>query len=316
MKKIVFTCIFLIAGIQIGLAQTEEELKTKLAAKKDSIAAIQGRADAIQSQIDALPGWKIGAFGTIGGSISGFRNWYSQGIPDNDAGTIGITVNGYANLLQEKYFWRNSANMNLAWVKLDDKSNDNDTPPGDDDDFREATDVFTLTSLFGYKLTNTLAVSTLGEYRTTLLSNFNDPGYLDLGVGITWTPINNLIVVVHPLNYNFVFSEGAAQYESSLGAKIVADYTRKIGAINFKTNLSAFVSYEDQDYSNWTWTNSFSYTLWKAIGVGFDFGLRKNKQEAFNNALSLDPLPTPTPTLENTDNDLQHFWNLGLSYSF
>lgn len=315
MKKIVFTFIFLVAGIQICLAQTEEELKTKLAAKKDSIAAIQGRANAIQAQIDALPGWKIGAFGTIGGSLSGFNNWFAQGIPNNDAGTIGVTVNAYANLLEEKYFWRNSANVNLAWVKLDDRDD-----PTDDDSFRESTDVFTVSSLFGYKLTNTLAVSTLGEYRTTLLNNFNDPGYLDLGVGITWTPINNLVVVVHPLNYNFVFSEGDAQYESSLGAKIVADYTRKFGAINFKTNLSAFVSYEDADYSNWTWTNSFSYTLWKAIGVGFDFGLRSNKQEAFNYALAQDALLVPPPTevrtLENTDNELQSFWNLGLSYSF
>ncbi|WP_108804632.1 DUF3078 domain-containing protein [Aquimarina sp. Aq107] len=315
MKKIVFTFIFLLAGIQIGLAQTEEELKTTLSAKKDSIAAIQGRANAIQAQIDALPGWKIGAFGTIGGSLSGFNNWFSQGIPNNDAGTIGVTVNAYANLLEDKYFWRNSANLNLAWVKLDDRDD-----PTDDDSFRESTDVFNISSLFGYKLTETLAVSTLGEYRTTILDNFNDPGYLDLGVGITWTPISNLIVVVHPLNYNFVFSKGAAEYESSLGAKIVADYTRKIGAINFKTNLSAFLSYEDGDYSNWTWTNSFSYTLWKSIGVGFDFGLRGNKQEAFNYALGQAalavPPPTVTPTLENTDNELQSFWNLGLSYSF
>jgi len=213
-------------------------------------------------------------------------------------------------------------NVNLAWVKLDDKSNDDNPDPlvTADKDFREATDVFNITSLFGYKLTKTLAVSTLGEYRTTVLNNFNDPGYLDLGVGMTWTPINNLVVVVHPLNYNFVFSKGSAMFESSLGAKIVADYTRQIGAINFKTNLSAFLSYEDGNYSNWTWTNSFSYTLWKSIGVGFDFGLRSNKQEAFNFALAQDALLVPPPTtvrtLDNTDNELQSFWNLGLSYAF
>jgi len=308
-KLILGTALFL--GITSLTAQTVEELKAEQAAKKDSIGAIQGRVNAIQAKLDAIPGWKIGAFGTIGGSLSGFNNWFSQGIPNNDAGTIGITVNGYANLLQEKYFWRNSANVNLAWVKLDDKDD-----PTDDDSFREATDVFNISSLFGYKLTKTLAVSTLGEYRTTVLNNFNDPGYLDLGVGMTWTPIPNLVVVVHPLNYNFVFSKGATEFESSLGAKIVADYTRKFGAINFKTNLSAFLSYEDGDYSNWTWTNSFSYTLWKAIGVGFDFGLRGNKQEAFNFALAQDPAIVPTPTLENTDNELQSFWNLGLSYAF
>ncbi len=312
-KKLVLVTALLF-GATIVTAQTEEELKKDQAVKKDSITAIQGRVDALQAQIDALPGWKIGAFGTIGGSLSGFNNWFSQGIPNNDAGTIGVTVNAYANLLQEKYFWRNSALVNLAWVKLNDRDDQTD-----DDSFREATDVFTVTSLYGYKLSKTIAVSALGEYRTTILNNFNDPGYLDLGVGITWTPIENLIVVVHPLNYNFVFSKGSSEYESSLGAKIVADYTRQLGAINFKTNLSAFLSYEDGDYSNWTWTNSFSYTLWKSIGVGFDFGLRSNKQEAFNFGLAQDALLTPpvtTRTLENTDNELQSFWNLGLSYAF
>nr|WP_139241974.1 DUF3078 domain-containing protein [Aquimarina spongiae] len=312
-KLILVTAVFF--GISSLSAQTAEELKAEQAKKKDSIAAIQGRVNAIQAQLDAMPGWRIGAFGTIGGSISQFNNWFAQGIPNNSSGNIGITINPYANLIQEKYFWRNSANINLSWVKLD-----NEDDPTDSDEFREAVDVFTVTSLFGYKLTETLAVSTLGEYRTTLLNNFNNPGYLDLGVGATWTPIKDLVVVVHPLNYNFVFSDGATQYESSLGAKVVADYTRKIGAINFKTNLSAFLSYEDADYSNWTWTNSFSYTLWKAIGVGFDFGLRSNKQEAFNFALAQAaaavPPPAVLPTLETTDNDLQSFWNLGLSYSF
>ncbi len=51
-----------------------------------------------------------------------------------------------------------------------------------------------------------------------------------LGVGATWTPIKDLFVVIHPLNYNFVFSSGDAIFESSLGAKIVADYSKDFGA--------------------------------------------------------------------------------------
>ena len=82
-------------------------------------------------------------------------------------------------------------------------------------------------------------------------------------------------------------------YESSLGAKIVVDYTRQIGAVNFKTNFSTFQSYKSGDLSNWTWINSFGYTLWKGIGLGFEFGLRGNKQEALANALAQDPVPTP-----------------------
>lgn len=310
MKRFLTTTLCVLA-LSSAMAQTEAEIKAEMAPKKDSIAAIQSRVNALQSQLDALPGWKIGAFGTIGGSISQFDNWFAQGIPNNSSGNIGFTVNAFANLQEEKFFWRNSANVNLAWVKLDDKDD-----PDDEDGFREATDVFNLNSLYGRKLSEKFAISAMAEYRTTLLSNFNDPGYLDLGLGATWTPITNLVVVIHPLNYNFVFSKEDNIFESSIGAKIMADYTRQIGAINFKTNLSMFQSYKSSDLSNWTWTNSFSYTLWKMIGVGFDFGLRSNKQETLNYVINQAPTPDPTATFDSIDNKLQTYWTLGLSYKF
>lgn len=312
MKKLVLLSVFF-CGFAFTQAQTKEELKTQKAEKQAEADKFQGEADAIQTQIDALPGWRVSAFGTIGGSLSNFNNWYSQGKPNNSSGNIGVTVNGFANLTQEKFFWRNALTANLNWVKLDDKDSDLD-----DDDFNPTTDVFNITSLYGKKLTEKWAASALMEYRTTLLDNFNDPGYLDLGVGVTWTPIQDLIVVIHPLNYNFVFADNNNVFESSLGAKILADYTKQIGAINFKTNLSMFQSYKSGDLSNWTWTNSFGYTLWKMIGVGFDFGLRSNKQEALNYALGqFDPIGGgDEPNFNNVDNDLQTYWTLGLSYKF
>ncbi|GAL62754.1 DUF3078 domain-containing protein [Algibacter lectus] len=303
----------LLLALSIGMfsvnAQTKEELHAQKAEKQAIADAAQGEANALQAQIDALPGWRKGAFGTIGGNLSNFSNWYSQGTPNNSSGTIGFTLNAYANLIEDDFFWRNSLNTNLNWVKLDDKDN-----PTDDDSFNPTTDVFNISSLYGRNVTKTLAISGLAEYRTTILDNFNDPGYLDLGVGATWTPIQNLIVVIHPLNYNFVFADGDSVFESSLGAKIVADYTRQIGAINFKTNLSTFQSYKSGDLSNITWTNSFSYTLWKMIGVGFDFGLRSNKQEALN--YSIETLGNTTETFDSVDNKLQSYYTVGLSYKF
>ncbi|MCM4167953.1 hypothetical protein KCTC52924_01227 [Arenibacter antarcticus] len=310
MRKIVLALIIFMS-IQMGYAQTLEELKAEKSIKTDSIAAIQGRVDAIQKKIKALPGWKKGAFGTIGTSLSGFNNWYSKGAPNSSAGNIGVTANAFANLNQDKFFWRNSLSLNLGWVKFDDKDIDSD-----DDSFRSSTDVFSLTSLYGRKLSEKFAISGLAEYRTTIIDNFNDPGYLDLGVGATWTPIADLVVVIHPLNYNFVFSSEDTVFESSLGAKIVADYTKQLGKINFKTNLSMFQSYETSDLSNWTWTNSFGYTLWKGIGVGFEFGLRDNKQEALSYAINNLEVGDPEPTFGNVDNDLQTYWLFGLNYSF
>ncbi|MDX1470296.1 MAG: DUF3078 domain-containing protein [Flavobacteriaceae bacterium] len=294
----------------VGFSQTtQEELEAQRDAKKDSVAAIEKRIKAINSEIEALPGWKIGAFGVAGFSLSEFNNWYAQGTPNNQTGTINLVFNGFANLQEDKFFWKNSLNANLRWVKIDDKDIDTD-----DDSFSPTTDVFNLTSLYGRKLSENFAISTLAEFRTTIIDNFNDPGYLDIGVGATWTPTNNLTVVVHPINYNFVFSDEDDIFESSLGAKIVADYTRKIGDINFKSNLSAFQSYKSSDFSNWTWTNSFAWTLWKNIGVGFDFGLRQNKQEALD--YSTNVLGNTDETFDSVDNELQSYYTIGLSYAF
>jgi hypothetical protein len=300
-KKLLLTSVLMLS-MMFSFSQTKEELEAQKAEKQAEADAAQAEADALQAQIDALPGWRIGAFGTIGGSLSNFNNWYAQGVPNNSSGNIGITVNGYANLIEEKHFWRNALTANLNWVKLDDKDTDLDSG-----DFNPTTDVFNISSLYGRNLSEKIAVSALMEYRTTLLDNFNDPGYLDVGVGFTWLPIKDLIVVVHPLNYNFVFADNDTVFESSLGAKILIDYTRQIGAINFKTNLSAFQSYESSDLSNWTWNNSFSYTIWKMIGVGFDFGLRSNQQEAAN---------FQGVALADADNKLQSFYTIGLSYKF
>ncbi|NRD18737.1 DUF3078 domain-containing protein [Winogradskyella eckloniae] len=312
-KKLFFSLLLLFAVTTIAFAQTKEELEAQKAEKQAEADKFQGEANALQAQIDALPGWRTGAFGTIGGSLSNFSNWYGQGTPDLSSGNFGITFNAFANKIEDKYFWRNSLLTNLNWIKFDDKNDDTD-----EDDFKNGTDVFNISSLYGRNISKTWAISGLMEYRTTILDNFNDPGYLDVGVGATWTPIENLIVVIHPLNYNFVFADNDSVFESSMGAKIVADYTRQIGAINFKTNFSTFQSYESSDLSNWTWTNSFSYTLWKMIGVGFDFGLRSNKQEALNYALGeWDSTGTDAePTFDNLDNKLQSYYTFGLSYKF
>ena len=183
----------------------------------------------MQSQVDDLPGWRFKTFGTIGGSISGFNNWYSKETPNSSVGNFGFNINSTADLIQDKFFWKNATNINISWVKFDDKDDTTDS-----EKYEVATDIFTLSSLYGHKLSKKFAISALGEYRSTLVQNFNNPGFLDLGIGATWTPIKDLIIVIHPLDYNFVFSRGDNVYESSFGAKIVADYSRKFGNFNIK----------------------------------------------------------------------------------
>ena len=308
MNKKLLLLVFLIPSF-IGLlqAQTQEELQ-KTKAEKDSIvkvlegqvATLKGEIAAINKKLIVLPKWEAGAFGVIGINFTGFNDWLSRAQPNTTASNIGVTANGFVNFESEKSFWRNGANLNLGWLKFDDKDD-----PDDDKDWKESADAINATSLYGYKLSKKFAISALGEYRSTVLSNFNNPGYLDLGTGFTWTPVSNLFVVGHPLNYNIVFSDGDASYESSLGAKIVADYTKEIiKGVNWKSNLSVFLSYKDiNNLSNWTWVNGLGFTVWKGIGVGLELGLRSNKQEAM----------AQDPPLE--DNPLQSYYVVGLTYN-
>lgn len=302
-KNLLLTFMVLVLSVA-AFGQTKEELQAEKAEKAAKAAELKGQLDGLTGEIAGIdakllewPRWEVGAFGTVGLGFNGFSNWQSRNQPNIASSTIGIALNGYANNLAKKYFWRNGANVNMGWVKFDDQDN-----PDDEPGYQQSADVINVSSLFGYKLSEKLAASTLAEYRSTLLTNFNNPGYLDIGVGATWTPVTNLVVVVHPLNYNFVFASDTFNYESSLGAKIVADYTRElIKGVNWKSNLSVFQSYKSSDLSNWTWVNSFGFKVFKGIGVGLELGLRNNKQESLAAGL--------------TDNPLQSYYVLGLSYS-
>lgn len=304
-KKLILFAL-LIFSIQFLQAQTAEELKAQKEAKEAQIKTLQAEADALQEQINTLPGWKYGAGGTIGLNFSQFNKWLGSENPNTFAGSYGFTGSAFANLDREKFFWRNGLNLVLTKTKLATTEAEREV-----NEFETSADALNLTSLYGYKLNPKFAISGLLEYRTTVLSNFNNPGYIDVGVGGTWKPIDDLVVLIHPLNYNIVLSNQDFEYQSSLGTKIVADYAKKLtNGIGWKSNFSAFISYKDpNELSNWTWVNGFT-TAYKGIGIGFDFGLRSNKQEF--NAFNANP--------DNVDNQLdenpiQTYWVLGLTYN-
>ncbi len=270
------------------------KLKEQRTAKEAEIAALNAEIAEINKKILEFPGWSFGSFGLIGANFSSYNNWLFRGNEANNAlSNINISANGYANNNQEKYFWRNSIGVNIGLA-----GTGNDLGEANDN-IAKAIDNLVITSLFGYKLTEKFALSALGEYRSSILDNFNDPGYLDLGIGGTWTPITDLVVVIHPLNYNFVFASDDVAYTSSLGCKIVADYTRSLPILNgisWKSNFSAFLSYKDMNnLSNWTWINGFSFAAWKGIGVGVEFGLRGSMQEF------LGSLRTPVQAIVDAD---------------
>lgn len=289
--------------------QNEEELNAQKAEKAAKVADLQGQIDALNGEIAGIdaqlvkfPRWENGAFGTFGLGFNGFNDWLSRAQPSITSTTIGVALNGFANYFTEKSFWRNSGNINMGWISVDDKDTD-----ADSDTLQSTSDAINISSLYGYKFSEQFAASALGEYRSTIVSNFNNPGYLDFGVGATWTPFSNLVVVIHPLNYNFVFSNQDFDFQSSLGAKIVADYTTKLGGlVDWKSNFSTFQSYKSSDLSNWTWINSVAFNVAKGLGVGAELGLRSNQQEA--NAAIADGR-------DIDGNPLQTYYVVGLTYN-
>lgn len=305
MKKlaILFLWVFLSFSMK---AQTAGELKKIQSSKKKEIAKLEKEVKTLQKKINALPGWRKGAFGTFGVSLSRYNNWFSRTTPNAAVGNIGITANGFSNLIENKFFWRNALSINLGWVALDDE-----TTSGDEG-FETATDACTISSLYGKRLTKKWALSALVEYKTTLIDNFNDPGFLDLGIGFTWTPVKKLVLVMQPGNYNFIFSTGESVFNSSLGAKVVADYHGIYHKIKVKSNLSIFQSYKDESFSNWVWVSSSAYTFWRGMGLGFELSVRSNKQETLNNALISDA----TAKFSSIENKIQSYWLFGVSYVF
>ncbi len=341
MKNFILTILLGFVGLAAVNAQTMDELKAMQAEKQAAADALVAEAADLQKQIDEFPGWKIGGVGIAGFDLNGNDNWFALNLPNSKSTGYGVSLGAFANLDRDNYFWRNLGNLTLKQV--------NTTLDATVDTLTEVsniTDALDISSLFGYKLNDKWAISAEGKYISTLL-NFNNPGQLTLSAGATWTPINNLVVVIHPLGYQFNFPGDS--FVSSVGAKIGATYAAEIipgvswssnlsmfvpygdgsGTLNqfeladdntiftpkFTTNIigSADVAYSSADLFNWTWINSFSTSLFKGIGVGFNIGLRSDKQVAnqaqYNSSRGLFDFA-------NADNPLQMYYTLGLSYNF
>ncbi len=305
MKKGILFLLALIASINFLSAQEVDvkALKAKIAeksaiakAKQAEVDALNGEIAAIQKQIDMAAGWRINSGGVLGFTLAGFQNWIKQANPNSKISNITGVFKGTALLEKPKYFWRNEGSINVGWQKL---VLDAEETPQDDQKYQNVADIFTLTSLFGYKITPDIAASVLGQYNSSIVKNFNNPGILDIGAGATWTPhqVPNFVFTVHPLNYHIVFQKGDLETQKALGAKIFASYFTEIyKGVKWSTDLSGFLEYgkSDPSLNEYTWNNTLSLPAFHGIGIGLGFGLRNSALES---------------------NKLQSYYNVGLSYN-
>jgi len=334
-------------------AQTLEELKAMHAEKAAAASALTSEASKLKKQIDQFPGWKIGGVGIVGLDLNANNNWYAIAQPNSKSSAYGISASIFANQDQPKYFWRNLLTANLKRTFTTLNTDFDDTVPNNKVD--ATADVLEFSSLGGYKLTAKWALSTEARYTSTIL-NFNRPGKGTISAGGTWLPIPNMVVIVHPIGYeknwpgDLVSSLGAklgvsyaatiipgVAWSTNLSAFLpygsgdatynqhpIKDATGTRNAVNAEFDLGAdpiagsarMINLSQSDLTNWTWLNTFSTNIFKGVGVGFNIGLRSDKQIATSSIFErVSTADAATFDFNSVDDGLQMFYSLGLAYT-
>jgi|AntRauTorckE5430_2_1112549.scaffolds.fasta_scaffold00088_24 hypothetical protein len=295
-----FSLLFLFAsgfhaqGIEVLKAEKADLLAQQAELNKQA-AAFNGKIGSLSKEIELLSGWQTGLSGLVGLNFSESNSWQANVNANSSSSLLSLGVNGFANNIKEKAFWRNTLTTNISWQGLDNNTKDDDDGSG----FLENRngDVMIVSSLYGLRLNPSLAGTILGDLNTSVF-NFLSPGTIDIGVGVAWTPVAvpNLVVVTHPLTYHFAFSGfDGVDSQSALGGKIKATYSLELpGGVAWSSNLGVFMPYSsdkttimylDEDgleqsseegLFEYTWINSFNIAdLWKGVGLGFTVGIRK-----------------------------------------
>ncbi len=308
-------------------AQTLEEMKSMFDTKSAKVAELQAEMDAIngelgglQSEMDKLSGWRSGLGGIFGLDFSNANRWGGEAIILADAlgsvRSLGIAADISGHLLKdtEKTFWHNNLKI-LGNYKDLDLAGEDDTARGDGllDVPNRVADLLNISSLGGYKISDKFALSAIGELNTTILDgNIFNPAVIDLGLGATWLPIDNLTVSLFPLGYNAVIRrddplglEGSASFGLKYKVTYFDDIVIAGKPFHWDTNLTGFLPYTDDadslGNSYWQWLNNISFQVWNGIGVGFGFGFRQADFQAVD--------------LATGDSQLQSYTNFGLSYT-
>ncbi|MEM9548411.1 MAG: DUF3078 domain-containing protein [Bacteroidota bacterium] len=306
MKKLYILIFTIIAFTVNSNAQTLEELKAKkaelagqAAAKQAEVDALNGEISSLSKEIDILSGWMTGFSGNLGFDFNKSNNWVANPNPEASSSSFAVSLAAFANKMTDKTMWRNKGLITKAWQDIDIDEAGNGMGLFD----QSTVDILNLSSLYGYRIHPKFAISALAELNTSI-EGFVDPGAFDIGVGGTWTPSNNLVVVVHPLNYHAGLSRtDGIESAGDLGLKLRADYTNSYNVVGKTINLSStftsFLPYAsaaegETGLTEYTWINSISFELWKGIGVGIGAGLRKADFES---------------------PDTQSYYTLGLSYN-
>lgn len=275
-----------------------EVLKQEISAHQKAIDSLSKQLKVFKDSREVYPLWTTGGGLLSGFNVNNFNNWANRGPNINSsAASFSMALNGYANMKGKNHFWRNQARVNVGWQRF--KASDD--VADEDARFEKIADMLRFVTHYGHNICSKVALSAITEWESNLIDQMINPSYLDLSLGVTWTPEQYFVSVMHPVSYELALSQNQ-NFRSSVGAKLVVEYNRKVeGNINVQSNFSGFLSYEQLDIlSNFTWSNGFNVKLFKGLGMGLEYALRVSRQE--------------TRELNLNDDHLQSYLVMGMTF--
>lgn len=169
----------------------------------------------IYANQDSIKHWKLKSLISLNGTQSSFINWNAGG--RNNASFIGsIRANAYYT--DSRWKWTNDLNMSFGAIKYLDKQ------PAS---FQKTDDKIDLSSIVELKFSKKVFLSFFSGLKTQMLNGFvypNDsvivstfmaPGYLNLAVGIDYSPRENFSIFTSFLSEKSTFVLN--DYLSNLG---------------------------------------------------------------------------------------------------
>lgn len=215
--------------------------------------------------------WKLKALYGLNGTQSSFVNWSAGG--RNNISVLGY-ISASANYAKNKWQWKNNLELALGGLKYLDSTGNRQGLQKTDDKIDFATNL-------GYKLADHWFLSFVGGFRTQFLDGYNypndsvrvstfmAPGYVNLALGIDYTPNDNFSAFLSPMatkmtivndqtladagafgvqNATFntqgdVVSSGN-RFRGEFGAYFRMTYVKElVKNINFKSKLELFSNY-------------------------------------------------------------------------
>ena len=209
------------------------------------------------AQEDTIPSnWKLKAIYGLNGTQSSFVNW-------NAGGRNNIALLGYvaasAKYEKDNLKWDNDFGAALGGLQYLDEA------PGND--LQKTDDRLEFATNLGYRLKEHYYLSLLGSFRTQFIDGFDPdgvftstfmaPGYVNLSLGIDYTPNDNFSAFLSPLGSKMTFVtdpvlsavgsfgvDAGETFRGEFGAYFKMKYNRALAEnIEMKSKLELFSNY-------------------------------------------------------------------------